>query len=47
MNGVNNPKEFADMLAQSVQTVPKARKVIDSELCRLGGAGRLSINKIR
>lgn len=50
MYGVNDPKEFADQLAQSVQTVPKARNVIRSvsiDMMDGGGRCKLGIDRIR
>lgn len=48
MNGVNDPKEFADQLVNSVQNVPKARKVIQSvSTDMLAGGGKLGAQSIR
>lgn len=48
MNGVNDPKEFANQLVRSVQTVPKARNVIQSVSTDiLAGGGRLGAQSIR
>lgn len=48
MNGVNDPKEFANQLVRSVQTVPKARKVIQSvSTDMLASGGKLGVQSIR